>query len=87
MEMLKFGIQSDICQERIDVERSFYACSNANYMPNNNFSIPGHQKWTLTPKSDREGIICGFNVGVYGVKRLEETRDTGSRHLPAFLCL
>ncbi len=42
MEMLKFGIQSDICQERIDVERSFYACSNANYMPNNNFSIPGH---------------------------------------------
>ncbi len=40
--MLKFDLQAHISQEKIDLERSLYACAKPNYMPKNNFSIPGH---------------------------------------------
>jgi hypothetical protein len=72
-------MQSDISLEKIDLKRASKACSKANYMSNNNFNIPRHQKQTLTPKSDREGISYGFSMGRGNLKRLGDKIHTGSR--------
>jgi hypothetical protein len=41
---IRLIIQIGISPEQIDTQRSFYACSNANYMPNNNFNNPAPYK-------------------------------------------
>ncbi len=72
--MLKFFMQVRISQELIDLQRSFYACSNTSYIVNNNFNLQCHEKQALTQKSDRERINCDFSMGMYEIREFGPTR-------------
>ncbi len=66
---IQLVMQSQISPEKIDLQKSFKACSKVNYIPNNNFNNPAAYKHALTPEIDREGINCGFSMGRGRVKQ------------------
>jgi hypothetical protein len=82
--MLKFVIQDRISQERNDLKASFYICWKPNKMLLRLLISRGMQHLILTLKMDREGLNWGFSTGIYKIRKMGHTRDTGSRHLPAF---